>query len=70
MPEFKMSGERNIIDLLELCKLIESRADGKRLIQQGGVKIDGDKVEDMAKTIHLKKGMVVQAGKRKFARIV
>lgn len=69
MPEFKMSGERNIIDLLELCKLIESRADGKRLIQQGGVKIDSEKVDDINAIIHLKKGMVVQAGKRRFAKI-
>ncbi len=69
MPEFKLSGERNIIDLLELCKLIETRAEGKRLIQQGGVKIDDKKIDDIAKTIHLKKGMVVQAGKRRFARI-
>ena len=69
IPEFKMSGERNIIDLLELCKLIESRADGKRLIQQGGVKIDDKKIDDITKTIHLKKGMVIQAGKRRFAKI-
>jgi tyrosyl-tRNA synthetase len=69
IPEFKMSGERNIIDLLELCKLIDSRADGKRLIQQGGVKIDGNKIDDIAKTIHLKKGMIIQAGKRRFAKI-
>lgn len=70
MPEFKISGERNIIDLLELCKLIESRADGKRLIQQGGVKINSEKVDDMNAVIHLKKGMVVSAGKRRFAKII
>jgi tyrosyl-tRNA synthetase len=69
IPTFKMSGERNIIDLLELCKLIESRAEGKRLIQQGGVKIDDKKIDDIAKTIHLKKGMIIQAGKRRFAKI-
>lgn len=69
IPDFKMNGERNIIDLLECCKLIESRAEGKRLIQQGGVKIDGKKIDDIAKTIHLKKGMVIQAGKRRCAKI-
>ena len=69
IPEFKMSGERNIIDLLELCKLIETRAEGKRLIQQGGVKIDDKKIDDISKTVHLKKGMVIQAGKRRFAKI-
>lgn len=70
MPEFKVSGERNIIDLLELCKLVESRADAKRLIAQGGVKIDNKKADDPNATIHLKKGMVIQVGKRKFAKIV
>ena len=69
IPMFKMSGERNIIDLLELCKLIETRAEGKRLIQQGGVKIDDKKIDDISKTIHLKKGMIIQAGKRRFAKI-
>lgn len=69
MPEFKINGERNIIDLLELCKLIDSRGDAKRLIAQGGVKIDDKKVDDPNKTIKLKKDMVIQVGKRKFARI-
>jgi tyrosyl-tRNA synthetase len=70
MPEFKVSGERNIIDLLELCGLIESRADAKRLIAQGGVKIDNEKADDPNKVIHLKSGMIIQVGKRKFAKIV
>jgi tyrosyl-tRNA synthetase len=70
MPEFKASGERNIIDLLELCKLVESRADAKRLIAQGGVKIDNKKADDPNAIVHLKKGMIIQVGKRKFAKIV
>lgn len=70
MPEFKISGERNIVDLLELCKLIETKSDGRRAIKQGGVKIDGKKVESHEEVIHLKGGMVVQVGKRRFAKIV
>jgi len=70
IPEFAMNGDRNIIDLLELCKLIDSRADGKRLIKQGGVKINDQKVDDMNAIIHLEKDMVVQVGKRRFAKIV
>jgi len=70
IPTFKMSGDRNIIDLLELCGLIESRSDAKRVITQGGVKVNNKKVDDPNKTIHLKKDMVIQVGKRKFARIV
>ena len=70
IPEFKMSGDRNIVDLLESCKLIESRSEAKRVITQGGVKIDDKKVDDPNKTIHLKKDMIIQVGKRKFAKII
>lgn len=70
VPEFSINGDRTIIDLLELCKLIESRADAKRLIAQGGVKINQEKVDDPNQVIHLKKGMVIQVGKRKFAKIL
>ena len=70
MPEFKINGERKIIDLLELCKLVGSRADAKRLIAQGGVKINDKKVDDMNKAIKLKKDMIIQVGKRKFAKII
>ena len=69
MPTFKMSGDRNIIDLLEACGLIESRSDAKRVITQGGVKVNDKKVDDPNKTIHLEKDMVIQVGKRKFAKI-
>ena len=70
IPEFKISGDRNIIDLLELCKLVDSRSDAKRLIKEGGVKINGDKVPDTNVSVHLEKDMIIQVGKRKFAKIV
>ncbi len=70
MPEFKLSGDRNIIDLLELCGLIETKSDGRRAMEQGGVKIDGEKISDPNATVRLKAGMVVQVGKRRFAKIV
>jgi len=70
IPEFELSGDRNIIDLLELCKLVDSRGEAKRLIQQGGVKVNNEKVDDPNATIHLEKDMVIQVGKRKFARII
>ena len=70
MPEFKMNGDRNIIDLLEACNLIESRGEAKRLIKQGGVKVNGQPVPDPTVSIHLEKDMVIQVGKRKFAKII
>lgn len=69
MPVFKLKGEKNIIDLLEACKLVASRAEAKRLVAQGGVKVNDQRVASADETIHLKKDMVIQAGKRKFAKI-
>ena len=42
----KLTDEFTVLDLLTECGLIPSRKEGRRLIQQGGVSIDGEKVED------------------------
>jgi len=47
--------------------LVDSTSDGKRMIKQGGVKINGDKYEQ--EDLQLKAGMVIQVGKRKFIKI-
>lgn len=58
-----------IASLLKAAGLTGSTSDALRMIQQGGVKIDGIKVED--RNLLIKKGItaVFQVGKRKFARI-
>ncbi|MBL7142309.1 MAG: tyrosine--tRNA ligase [Candidatus Pacebacteria bacterium] len=59
----------NILELLFKAKLVSSKAEAKRLINQKGVKI-GDEVQtDWQKQIKIKKGLVIQVGKRKFAKI-
>ena len=60
----------NILDLLVATKLAASKAEARRLIEQGGVKIDGQVQKDWRKTVEAKKGMVIRAGKRKFAKII
>ena len=59
----------NILDLLVKIKLASSKSEAKRLILQGGVKIN-EKIEgDWRKVVVIKKGLIVQVGKRKFVRI-
>lgn len=55
--------------LLKQAGLVASSSEGMRMIEQGGVKIDGKKISD--KNYQLAKGnnFVIQVGKRKFARI-
>ena len=55
--------------LLGHCKLVSSGGEAKRSIKQGGVRIDEEKVTDPQAQIVPADGMVVQVGKRKFAKL-
>jgi tyrosyl-tRNA synthetase len=55
--------------LLLHCKLVDSGGEGKRMIQQGGVKINEAKVADPNEMVTPADGMIVQVGKRKFAKL-
>lgn len=68
MPEVIIEADKNILDLLVELKFSASRGEAKRLIQGGGVKIDGEKISDLNYTIT--KECVLQAGKRNFAKLV
>jgi len=70
IPEIKISEKSLLIlDLLIKTKLAFSKSEAKRLIVQGGVKIDEEVQKDWKKKIKIKKGQVVQIGKRKFVKI-
>lgn len=60
----------NIISLLVETKLVASKGEAKRLIEQGGVKLNQEKVSDMGFVVDLSKEVLVQCGKRKFAKVV
>ncbi|MHC4489591.1 MAG: RNA-binding S4 domain-containing protein, partial [Planctomycetota bacterium] len=55
--------------LLLACKLVSSGGEAKRMIKQAAVTIDTEKIDDPNKQITPAEGMVVQVGKRKFARL-
>ncbi|MDO6704832.1 tyrosine--tRNA ligase [Photobacterium sp. 1_MG-2023] len=68
MPEFEFEAGVAIANLLKDADLVNSTSDALRMIRQGAVKIDGEKVEDTK--LELSAGTAVyQVGKRKFARI-
>jgi tyrosyl-tRNA synthetase len=68
IPE-KRVGETQILKVLKESGLVPSANEGARMIEQGGVRIDGEKLGD--RNLQLKRGAtyVVQVGKRKIARI-
>ncbi|MGE5297991.1 MAG: tyrosine--tRNA ligase [Acidobacteriaceae bacterium] len=69
IEEVKIKGkEQNIVEILILSKLATSKTDARRLIEQKSVKIDGAVIGSIE--MKVKKGDVIQKGKRFFVRIV
>ncbi|CAH0526819.1 tyrosine--tRNA ligase [Vibrio hippocampi] len=68
MPEFELEAGMPIGNLLKEAGLVNSTSDAMRMIRQGAVKIDGEKVED-TKLVPAEGQAVYQVGKRKFARV-
>ena len=66
----KIDAEKSILDLLVELSFVQSKGEAKRLIQGGGVKIDGEKISDMGFVVKPQMDVVLQAGKRKFAKLV
>lgn len=58
-----------LADLLIKINLATSKADAKRLIEQGGVELDGKRVIEPAKEITVTDGMILKVGKRKFVKL-
>jgi len=68
MPEFTFEGVIGLATLLKEAGLVPSTSEAIRSAQQGGVKIDGEKVDDVRQNVQ-KGTFVYQVGKRKFARV-
>jgi tyrosyl-tRNA synthetase len=72
MPEVSVvtaSGSMPIANVLKEAGLTGTTSESLRMIQQGGVKLDGEKISDKALQIAKGASVVLQIGKRKFARV-
>ncbi len=72
MPEVTLqspAGGLPIAQVLKLSQLAASASEAVRAIEQGGVKIDGERVTDRNLRLQAGKTLTVQVGKRKFARV-
>jgi tyrosyl-tRNA synthetase len=63
------AGSYNLADLLVQTNLAPSKKEARRLIEQGGVKLDGEKASSLSSEIELKDEILLQVGKRKFLRV-
>jgi len=72
MPEVEVAssqGRLPISNLLKEAGLVKSTSEAQRMIKQGGVRIDGDRVEDAKFICQSDTTHVYQVGKRRFARV-
>ncbi len=72
MPEFTLEAEGGTLGIAHLLKgagLVSSTSEAFRMIKQGAVRIDGERVEDRSLTIDAGSTNVYQVGRRRFARV-
>jgi tyrosyl-tRNA synthetase len=74
MPEITVkvahgAPEMGIMKLLKESQLVSSTSEALRMIEQGGVRVNGEKVTDKGLALRRDETVVLQVGKRKFARV-
>ncbi len=73
IPLFEITNgqkEISIIDLITTVNFAPSKGEARRLVQQGGVTLDGEKMADITAAVQLKPENILKVGKRKFIKII
>ena len=71
-PTYPLTETKGIIEILYDAQFVKSKGEARRLIQQKGVRIDGEVVGAIDQTVKppLESEIVIQMGKRKFLRVI
>lgn len=71
-PEFHLQGDTSLIAMLQESGLVKSRSEARRLIQQGGIRHNGEPIVDADFQVQSQPGttQVIQVGKRKFLNVI
>jgi tyrosyl-tRNA synthetase len=64
------NGELPIANILKMANLVDSTSAGIRMIKQGAVRIDGERIENKDLIINAGEEHIYQVGKRRFAKVV
>jgi tyrosyl-tRNA synthetase len=72
MPEVTLNapeGGLPVVQLLKAAGLVPSVSEAQRMIEQAGVRLNGERIDDRSRTVARGETVVAQVGKRKFARV-
>ena len=67
--EIEMNADMGIVDFLMAAKLFPSKSEARRMIEQGGIQIDGKKITDWKSVVSVADEIMVQKGKKTFLRV-
>lgn len=69
MPSLTLAGPTNIVDIIHAAGFAPSKSQARRLVQQGAVKLNGERVESIESKIVADEEKILQVGKRHFVRL-
>lgn len=71
IPTVKWEGETktSLIELLLALNLLDSKSEARRMIENKGIRLNGEKVEDIHLHLTITDGLIIQVGKRKFIQL-
>ena len=70
IPEVKLDKDELLVHIIASNKLVSSKSEARRLIDQGAVKIDDEKCLDRDQIINKGKSIIIKVGKRRFLKIL
>ena len=72
MPSFELEGytPSTIVDLLVATQLCASKSEARRLVDQGGVSVDNEKVANPSQVIEIKEQAIIKKGKKTFLKVI
>lgn len=68
--ELEMAETVGVLDFLVSIKLFDSKSEARRMIEQGGIQIDGKKITDWKSIVEPADEILVQKGKKVFLRVI
>jgi tyrosyl-tRNA synthetase len=70
MPELKLLAPTSVLDILTNTGLVPTRSEARRLAQQGGIRLDGARVEEVSLIIEPDREHILQVGRRKYVKLL
>ena len=68
--ELEMKSPMGILDFLCAVKLFDSKSEARRMVEQGGIQIDGEKITDKEYIVEPRESIMVQRGKKVFLKVI